>query len=203
MKELISIFVTFFIVIDPLGILPIYLSLTRTLNKEEKKKAVFKSIMTAFFVFAIFILAGKPILDFLGIHPGSFFIAGGILLFLVAMDMLFGTPRRTKTSGEEHDRDDIAVFPLGIPIIAGPGTITTILLFVSETHDRIGMTITLFIIITAVLALTTFTMLLSNYFLKILGKTGVSVIERVMGIILTGLSVQFIYDGLLKLGIIT
>jgi multiple antibiotic resistance protein len=201
-QELIPIFITLFIVIDPLGIIPVYLSLSHTLTGPEKKRAILKSILTAFTVFTLFILIGRQILAFLGIQPGSFFIAGGILLFLISLDMLFGTPRRTKTSGHEEERTDIAVFPLGIPLIAGPGTITTIMLYASQATDTLYITASLFAVIILVLLLTAITMFLSSFFLKILTRTGVTVIERIMGIILSGLSIQFIYNGLLMLGLI-
>ncbi len=158
--------------------------------------------MTAFSVFTLFILIGRQILAFLGIQPGSFFIAGGTLLFLISLDMLFATPRRTKTSGHEEERADIALFPLGIPLIAGPGTITTIMLYASRATDTLYITASLFAVIILVLLLTAMTMLLSNFFLKILTRTGVTVIERIMGIILSGLSIQFIYNGLLMLGLV-
>ena len=201
-QELIPIFITFFIVIDPLGIIPVYLSLSHKLSGPEKKRAILKSILTAFSVFTLFILIGRQILAFLGIQPGSFFIAGGILLFLISLDMLFATPRRTKTSGHEEERTDIALFPLGIPLIAGPGTITTIMLYASQAKDTLYITAALFAVIILVLLLTAMTMLLSNFFLKVLSRTGVTVIERIMGIILSGLSIQFIYNGLLMLGLV-
>lgn len=201
-QEMIPIFITIFIVIDPLGIIPVYLSLSRTLTGPEKKKAILKSIMTAFSVFTLFILIGRQILAFLAIQPGSFFIAGGVLLFLISLDMLFATPRRTKTSENEEERADIALFPLGIPLIAGPGTITTIMLYVSRAANTLYITAVLFAVIILVLILTAISLFLSNFFLKVLTRTGVTVIERIMGIILSGLSIQFIVNGLLMLGLI-
>ena len=137
-------------------------------------------------------------------HPARlFFIAGGILMFIVSIDLLLGKPGRTKTSGSEagEERDDVSIFPLAIPMLAGPGAITTVLLYVSE--DKLPSFIPLVLAgsVALALAMAGGTMLLSSFFLRVLGRTGVSVIERIMGIVLTGLSVQFVYDGLLKLGV--
>jgi len=118
--------------------------------------------------------------------------------------MLFGQPKRTKTSKEEEDEDysSVAVFPLAIPMIAGPGTITTIMLYAASASSHLEMTVMLFITAILSLAAVALAMLSSQFVLKVLGKTGVSVVERMMGLILSGLAVQFVFDGLTKLGIL-
>jgi multiple antibiotic resistance protein len=202
--EIVTVFVAVFIVVDPLGIVPVFISLTPGFSPAKRNKAILTSIVIAFAVLCLFALTGNIILRLLGIQPGAFFIAGGVLLFIVSIDLLFGRPSRTKISSEgtELERDDIAVFPLAIPMLAGPGTITTILLYVSGEGTG-GYTLPMLIVsIALALGAAGVTMRLSSYFLKVLGRTGVSVIERIMGILLSGLSVQFVYDGLLKLGII-
>jgi len=203
-QSIVTIFLTVFIVVDPFGIVPVFISLTGDLSPQRRRKTIVKSVVVAFIVLCIFIFTGNAILRFLGIQPGSFFIAGGILMFIVSMDLLLGKPGRTKTSPSEHDeeREDVSIFPLAIPMLAGPGAITTVLLYVSE--DRLPSYVTLILVGSVALALVIagITMRLSSYFLRVLGKTGVSVIERIMGIVLTGLSVQFVYDGLLKLGVL-
>ena len=204
-QSIVTIFLTVFIVVDPFGIVPVFISLTGDLSPQRRRKTIVKSVVVAFIVLCIFIFTGNAILRFLGIQPGSFFIAGGILMFIVSIDLLLGKPGRMKTTGEEYgeEREDVSIFPLAIPMLAGPGAITTVLLFAGE--DRFSAAIMLPVLTGAValsLACAGLTMFLSSYFLRVLGKTGVSVIERVMGIILTGLSVQFVYDGLLKLGVL-
>jgi multiple antibiotic resistance protein len=203
-REIVTIFVAIFIVVDPLGIVPVYISLTSGMAAQRIRSTIITSTTVAFIVLCIFVFTGSAILRLLGIHPGSFFIAGGILLFIVSIDLLFGRPGRTKTSGEgaEPEREDVAIFPLAIPMLAGPGTITTILLYVSEDHSG-GFLIPV-LILSAALALLCagVAMRLSSAFLRVLGKTGVSVVERIMGILLSGLSVQFVYDGLTKLKIL-
>ena len=194
-----------FIVVDPLGIVPVYISLTGDFTPQKRKSTIVTSVVVAFIVLCVFALTGNVILRFIGIEPGSFFIAGGILLFVVSIDLLFGRPGRTKTSAEggaEIEREDVAVFPLAIPMLAGPGTITTILLYVSQDTTGGFIIPILMGCILVTLACAALTMSLSGYFLRVLGKTGVSVIERIMGILLSGLSVQFVYDGLVKLKIL-
>jgi multiple antibiotic resistance protein len=203
-SELITIFLAVFIVVDPFGIVPVFISLTAELPPRRKTATILKAVSVALVVLCIFIFTGNAILRFLGIQPGSFFIAGGILLFMASLDLLLGRPGRTKTSGagREQEREDVSVFPLAIPMLAGPGTITTILLYVSEEKNPLFILPTLAGSVILSLAAAGVTMYLSSFFLRLLGRTGVSVIERIMGIVLTALSVQFVYDGLLKLGIV-
>jgi multiple antibiotic resistance protein len=203
-SQIVTIFLAVFIVIDPFGIVPVFISLTAGFTARRRRTTILKAALVAFVVLCLFIFSGNAILRFLGIQPGSFFIAGGILMFIVSMDLLLGKPGRTKTSGDEQgeERDDVSIFPLAIPMLAGPGAITTILLYVSE--DRLPGVILPVLAgsVALALAMAGVTMLLSSFFLRVLGRTGVSVIERIMGIVLTGLSVQFVYDGLLKLGVL-
>jgi multiple antibiotic resistance protein len=203
-SEIFTIFLAVFIVVDPFGIVPVFISLTSSLQPARRRATILKSIGVAFVVLCLFIFTGSAILRFLGIQPGSFFIAGGILMFIVSMDLLLGKPGRTKTSGEEkgEQREDVSIFPLAIPMLAGPGTITTILLYASEEKIPGFILPVLVGSVALALAFAGVTMFLSSFFLRVLGRTGVSVIERIMGIVLTGLSVQFVYDGLLKLGVL-
>ena len=202
--QIVTIFLAIFIVVDPFGVVPVFIALTSDFPARKKRLTIRKAVIVAFAVLCVFIFTGNAILRFIGIQPGSFFIAGGILMFIVSIDLLLGKPGRTKTSGEEHgeERDDVSIFPLAIPMLAGPGTITTILLYVSEDRAPGFMLPVLVGSVVLALVLAGVTMQLSSFFLRVLGKTGVSVIERIMGIILTGLSVQFVYDGLLKLGVL-
>jgi multiple antibiotic resistance protein len=200
-NESVTIFLAIFIVVDPLGIIPVYISLTDGLSPQKRNSTILTAVIVAFVVLCVFAFSGNAILRFIGIQPGSFFIAGGILLFIVSIDLLFGRPGRTKTSAEATvpEREDVAVFPLAIPMLAGPGAITTVLLYVSQ--ERGGFALIPVLLASAALALACagVAMRLSALVLKVLGKTGVSVIERIMGILLSGLSVQFVHDGLSRL----
>ncbi len=198
---------TMFIVVDPFGLVPLYIGLSAHLDAAEKGRTIQKAIVTAFFVLTLFIVAGKFILKFLGVSPGSFFIAGGVMLFLVSLEMLFGRPTRSKISDQEHPEDEeertsIAIFPLAIPMLSGPGTITTILIFTSSDAPFLPIALMLLVAVVLTLGAAAAAMKGSTLVLRILGRTGVSVIERIMGLLLSGLAVQFIYDGLSKLGLI-
>lgn len=199
-----QLFFTFFIVIDPIGIVPLFLSTVSHLAPPERKRIAGAAVSVAFFVLSVFILAGRFILSFFGISPGAFYIAGGVLFFMIAMDMLFGRSKRTKTSAEEdaEDSTSLAVFPLAIPMISGPGAITTIMLYSADSTSWASITPMLFAVIVPVLACVYLAMRMSGLILRMLGKTGVSVVERMMGLILSGLSIQFIVQGLGKLGIL-
>jgi multiple antibiotic resistance protein len=204
-SQVVTIFLAVFIVVDPFGIVPVFISLTHGLTPARRHTTILKAVLVAFIVLCLFIFTGSAILRFLCILPGSFFISGGILMFIISIDLLLGRPGRTKTTGREagEERDDVSIFPLAIPMLAGPGAITTVLLYVSEDSLPSFIPFVLAGSVALALALAGVTMLLSSFFLRVLGRTGVSVIERIMGIVLTGLSVQFVYDGLLKLGVLT
>ena len=206
------IFFTMLIVVDPVGLVPLYISLTSHISREKRKGIVSKAILVSFLVLLGFVFLGKPILALLHIEPGSFFIAGGIMLFIVALEMLFGMPSHSKASEKEHadpahdDAGHIAIFPLAIPMLAGPGALTTIILYVGSYsiggRDFIFPEIAVMLVsaIALVLAITAAALRASDFILRILGETGVSVMERIMGLLLAGLSVQFVYDGIVRLG---
>ena len=212
-SEIVTTFIAIFIVVDPFGIVPFFISLTAGFDARRRRRTVLKAVAVAFVVLLLFILAGSAILRFLGIQPGSFYIAGGILLFLVSIDLLFGKPGRTKTPPQEAgpsgqaaalapaEHEDVSIFPLAVPMLAGPGTITTILLYVSAGRGVVEISL-LTACVAVALACAALTMSLSAAFLRVLGRTGVSVIERIMGILLSGLSVQFVYDGIVRLGLL-
>lgn len=198
-----------FIVVDPFGLVPMYIGLTARLESAEKDRTIRKAVVTAFFVLLLFIVAGKWVLGMLGVHPGSFFIAGGVMLFIVSLEMLFGQKTKSKVSVHENpaeedgeEKTSIAIFPLAIPMLAGPGAITTILLFTSSDAPFIPTAAMLILAATLTLSAAAIAMKASSLVLRVLGRTGVSVIERIMGLLLSGLSVQFVYDGLAKLGLI-
>ena len=203
------------IVVDPIGLVPLYIGLTSRIRPERKRGIIRKAVVVSFLVLLVFVLLGKSILALLHIEPGSFFIAGGIMLFIVALEMLFGKPSHSKVSEREQtdsthdDSVSIAIFPLAIPMLAGPGALTTIILYVgSYTSGGRDFSFPetaamLIIAIVLVLAIAALALRASDYVLRFLGETGVSVMERIMGLLLAGLSVQFVYDGIVRLGFIS
>ena len=203
------------IVVDPIGLVPLYIGLTSRILPEKKKGIIRRALFVSFLVLLGFVFLGKYILALLHIEPGSFFIAGGIMLFIVALEMLFGKPSHSKVSEKEHSdpahdsAKHIAIFPLAIPMLAGPGALTTIILYAGSynsggrEYGSPEISVMLVIAIVLVLAITAISLRASDYILKILGETGVSVMERIMGLLLAGLSVQFVYDGMVRLGFLS
>ncbi len=203
LSEIVTTLLAVFIVVDPLGLIPVFISLTADFDERRRRSTIVTAVLTAFAVLCVFIFGGAALLRFLGIQTGSFSIAGGILLFIVSIDLLFGRQGRTKTPAEEEpDRSDVAIFPLGVPMLAGPGTITTILLYVSRSRTPLSGVPVLLVAVAVSLGIAALAMYLSSGFLRVLGRTGVSVIERIMGIVLAALSVQFVHDGMVALGVL-
>ena len=195
-KDLVALFT----IVDPVGLAPVVLALTAGMSPAERTLVIFRATIIAGIVIAIFGIFGQFIFSSLGVTSEAFSIAGGALLFLVAFDMIFGrqsgareTARETR---EARTRDDISVFPLAIPMIAGPGTITTIILLVSNagTNPVELSLVALAALIT--LAASLLTMLVSAQIQKRIGATGILVLSRVLGMLLAAVALQFILNGI-------
>ena len=203
---MITAFVTLFVVVDPIAIAPIFLALTPGMTSKQRERIARRAVMVGGLILVIFALAGEAILEFIGISMAAFRVAGGILLFLTALDMLF--ERRTKRredSSTENDpthADDPSVFPLGIPLIAGPGAIASVILLVGEKPGGEGL-ITVFGILAIVLLIMYLMLRLSSNLEKWLGKVAINVFTRIFGMLLAALSVQFVLDGLAEFGFVT
>jgi multiple antibiotic resistance protein len=206
LSAFLPVFLTMFIVIDPVGLVPLYIGLTSRIPEAQRRKIVRQAIFIAFGILAVFIVLGKWLLAALGIDPGAFYIAGGIMLFIISLEMLFGRPSKSKVSEREaaDEGASIAVFPLAIPMLAGPGSITTIILYTgskeSDTAQPFLMIAMLFISLIVILGIVWLFLRASDYIHRLLGVTGISVFERIMGLLLSGLSVQFVYEGIVRLG---
>lgn len=199
----ISAFVTFLTIIDPVGLAPVVISLTAHLNNAQRHKIVTRAIVISAIIIAFFALVGRLLLDRLGISLYAFSIAGGLLLFLVAVDMLFGRssgPRETKTEeAEARTREDISVFPLAIPMIAGPGTIATTILYVNLATGS-GNPLSLLAVgaaIVCALFAAWLVMRSSQWIIQLIGRTGILVLTRILGILLAALAIQFVLNGIL------
>lgn len=193
---LITSFVTLFVIIDPIGLTPLFVALTQGMSDNERRRIAIRSIITGFGVLCVFTLFGEAVLGFVGISMPAFRIAGGILLFLTALDMLFERrSKRRQDSSDEEIHDDPSVFPIAIPLIAGPGAITTVIL-ISGTHPGwVGYGETL-IVTAAVLCVVAFFFFLGAPLERALGKTGINVVTRILGMLLAALSVQFVMEGI-------
>ena len=193
---LITAFATLFVVIDPPGLVPMFIALTVGMSSERRAAMARRACIIATVLLMLFGLAGETVLGFIGISMPAFRIAGGILLFLTALDMLF--ERRTqRREGQHADPDhDPSVFPLATPLIAGPGAIATMILLVGQSGPGWGGTAAV-IGLLLVMMLSTYLFLLASPPLeRLLGRTGTIVITRLLGMLLAALSVQFVIDGI-------
>lgn len=194
-------FVTLFVVIDPFAVVPMFVALTRNETAINKRHTALKSTVIATILLLIFAFAGDKLLDALSISEPAFRIAGGFLLLLAAIEMVVARASgiRTTTGDEDEEaahRDDISVFPLAIPLIAGPGALTSIVVLMRQAEVmgfKASMGIVL--ILMSVLLITYFGLLMSDRLMKLLGVTGTNVMTRVLGIILAALAVQNIING--------
>jgi multiple antibiotic resistance protein len=194
-----STFTTLFFVVDAPATVPLFLSITADESPEQRRNTAFRASVATFFTLSSFAGFGGYLFARLGISLGAFRIAGGVLLFLLAVDMLKAQPSRTRSSPEEEaegrDKTDVSIFPLAIPVLAGPGANSTAMVLVSRAHGFAEYAIVGACI--AVVALLVYWILRSaNWFEKRLGHTGMNVIERVMGLILAATAVQFVVDGI-------
>ncbi len=193
-------FATAFTIIDPIGMIPMTLGSTARMSPQRRNQVIDQAVIVAAGVILFMGVVGRIILDYLGITLPAFTIAGGILLFLIAIDMLFARPTGAKrTDAEEREAAEVenpAVFPLAVPMIAGPGTIATVLLLVNLSHgDRADLLVVVAAYVVA-LAVTWLCMRGSSLLLRVIGKTGIHVISRILGIILAALAVQFVLNGI-------
>jgi multiple antibiotic resistance protein len=195
-----SALVTFLVIIDPPGCAPIFASLTRGTPEAHRRAMAIRSTVIAWAILMFFALLGKPMLQALGISLASFRIAGGIMLFFIAIDMVFErrTERREKRAEEIEgtpEAEDISVFPMAIPMITGPGSIASAMLWISRAEDLTHIAVVL-AAITAVMLITMATLLASGPLMRLIGEKVEAMITRILGVILAALASQFVIDGL-------
>lgn len=196
-------FVTILVTIDPPGLAPLFLAVTRGMNRDQRLQVSVRASIIAFIVLAIFAVAGKVILTVFGITLPAFRVAGGFLLFFIAFEMVFEKrqDRKEKISDVAITRDhihNIAAFPLAIPLIAGPGAISATVLLSGSFQGWAGQA-ALVLIILACLAVTYLVFILAERIDQFLGQTGRSILTRLLGVILAALAVQFVADGIKEL----
>jgi multiple antibiotic resistance protein len=199
-EQLVKFFVVFFVVVDPISLIPLFAGLTQGASARYKKKMAGKSTVIALGICVLFSLVGAKFLNIMGIALSSFRIAGGSLLFLIALDMVFARPSGTRSTTPEQEetkkREDISVFPLAFPFIAGPGTLATILLAADEMDTNALLFVGFLGVVALVLAVCWVLMLATPRLMKVIGLTGANVVSRLSGVILAALAVQFMIDGI-------
>ena len=200
LNHAINAFTTLFVVIDPVGNAPIFLALTVGATMAERRRIAVRGVLVASIILAVFALAGQAVLDFVGISMPAFRIAGGILLFLTALDMLFETRTERREKRAEEEVQDPSVFPLALPLIAGPGTITALILLMHEHEASTAGQVMVMVVLAVLLLMVLGFLLLAGPLERLLKRTGTMVVTRVLGMLLAALAVQFVLDGLMAVG---
>jgi multiple antibiotic resistance protein len=195
-------FIVFFVVVEPISLIPVFSGLTEGASNSYKHKMALKSVLVASLILLIFALVGAGFLSAMGISINSFRIFGGLLLFLIALEMVFARESGTRTSSDEKveskKRADISVFPLAFPFMAGPGALTTMLLWfgpIPVTEAPVQFTL-MFACALLVLFCCLVAMRVAGPLMRIIGVTGTNVANRLFGVVLGALAVQFIVDGI-------
>ena len=190
-------FVTLFVVIDPIGLAPVFIALTPGMTAAQRRRIGMRALAIAAALMTVFGIAGEAILGAIGISISAFRIAGGLLLFLTALDMLF--ERRTERRRNQGDGDppdhDPSVFPLAMPLLAGPGALASMILLTGQAPG-LGHMVMVNLVMLSVLAIAMALFVIATPLAHALGRTGVMVVTRLLGMLLAALSVQFVIDGL-------
>lgn len=200
LDDAINVFTTLFVVVDPVGNAPIFLALTVGATAAQRRKIAIRGVLIAGLILTVFALVGDAVLSFVGISMPAFRIAGGLLLFLTAIDMLFEKRTERREQRADEPVDDPSVFPLALPLIAGPGSITAVILLMdAHAGDYQGQAMVLGVMVALLLMVLAF-LLLAASLERLLKRTGTMVITRVLGMLLAALAVQFVIDGITAIG---
>jgi len=203
-EQLLKFFVVFFVVVEPISLAPIFSGLTEGASRAYKHKMALKAVVIAGVILLIFAFGGARFLDLMGISLEAFRIFGGLLLFLIALEMVYARQSGTRTSTPEREesarRADISVFPLAFPFIAGPGALATILLYFGPigVWGQPVLFLGLLAAVFLVLVISLIFMWSSGLMMRVMGVTGANVTNRLSGVVLGALAVQFVIDGLRK-----
>lgn len=199
LPALIAAFTTLFIIIDPPGLAPLFVALTQGMTPAQRRAIALRACIIAGALMLAFLFIGEALLGFVGISMPAFRIAGGILLFLTALEMLFQKRQARRednaAEGQAEHQDDPSVFPLALPLIVGPGAITTIILFAGQAKSALDFAAiagVMFVVLILVFA----ALMVAIPLDRILGKTGINILTRLLGMLLAALAIQFILDGI-------
>lgn len=200
-KTILYDFITLFVILDPIGTAAIFAVMTHSVADKQRRRMGIRATVIAGAILFSFAFLGSALLTALGIGLPAFRVAGGVLLFLLATDMVFARQSglRGMTAAEDEEanlRGDITVFPLAVPLIAGPGAMTSMILLMGRVSGDFAGVVGVLSVLLAVLAMLLVLLLYAPHLLHLLGQTGSNVVSRIMGIILAALAVQFIIDGL-------
>jgi len=195
-NELLTVFITFFTVIDPIGTIPVFIAVTNGFENSHKKRIARKAAFVAAGVLTFFVLAGEIILNAIKVPLYSFQIAGGIVLFLFALTMIFGESKPDEEIGKIGKQDDKAIFPLAMPSLASPGAILACILLTKNDENSFLEQTSTWLMMIAVIAIAWTFMLFASKINQLIGSGGAAIVSRVMGLILTAVAVEYVLDGL-------
>ena len=200
LDELVKFFVVLLVVVEPLSLLPVLAGLTQGADDSYRRRMSTKAVAISAAVCLVFAVAGAWLLQLLGISVDAFKVGGGILLFLLAIEMVFARPSGVRSTtppedAESHQRGDISVFPLAFPLIAGPGTLAVLLLAFAGVPTGSPQFFAQLVVIALVLGITLALMLLTGPIMRLVGVTGGAVLGRLLGVLLAALAAQFVIDG--------
>jgi multiple antibiotic resistance protein len=197
--------VNLFLIVDPIGLMPLFAAITRSDTAARRRRMIRRAIVIAFLVLAFFAVVGKYVLDYFNVSIAAVRIAGGILLFAIGLEMLYGRISRTETTEPEEaeaaEKEDVSVTPLAIPLLAGPGSIAAAVLF-SGTFEGTWGALMVIGALAIVMLLSWLLLSLTDEMLRVLGQIGVKVIARVMGLLLLFVATQFVVDGIRATGVL-
>lgn len=196
MGEIISAFFFMFAVIDPFGSVPVYLEATKQFDQTHKRKIAFRACTIAFFILLFFIVVGQIILETMSISLDAFQVSGGVILFLFALTMIFGEGKPETEKNQINDYKHVTIFPLAMPSIASPGAIMGVVLTTDNNLYSIQEQILTSFLVLLVIGLTAIMLLSASLVQKRIGKYGITVISKVMGLIIASYAVQSILSGL-------
>ena len=202
LEQPLKFFVVFFVVVEPVSLIPLFTGLSSGATAQYKRRMALKAVAVSALILLLFAVGGAPFLALMGIGLEAFRIFGGLLLFLLSLEMVFARESGTRTSSSEaaesRRRSDISVFPLAFPFIAGPGALATILLWFGplQLPAQSAVFAAYLVAVFLVLLIALLLMLLADPLMRVLGVTGANVASRLSGVILGALAVQFVLDGL-------
>ncbi|RLL71787.1 MarC family protein [Paenirhodobacter hankyongi] len=200
--QILQEFITLWVVIDPIGTLPVFIAVTAGMSAHQRRAVAVRAVIVSFVVLALFIVLGQVVLDALGLALPAFQIAGGIVLFLFALTMIFGHSKPEEEIAEAERVRQTSVFPVAIPSIASPGAMLTVVILTDNDRFAIAHQAVTTALMALVLAVTLGIMLAASPLLRVIGTTGAAVISRVMGMLLAAVAVDAVLRAFVSIGVL-
>ena len=193
-------FITLWVVIDPIGTLPVFLAVTAGLAPTARRSVAFKSVLVSFLILLLFIVVGQVVLESLGLSLATFQIAGGLILFLFALQMIFGPSKPDAELAEAEGTTQTAIHPVAIPSIASPGAMLAVVVLTDNDRYSISHQFATSAVMATILLITLGILLLANPIYRVIGPAGASIISRVMGMVLAAVAVNAVLGGFVAIG---